>query len=907
MPKVNAHLLSFNRGEIGKHALGRIDVEQLRLAAQTQLNFIPLTVGPMMFRPGTRYLGTTAANNGAKLVPFIFGTSDTALLEFTASAFRIWVDDALITAPSVSTTVTNGDFSSAAGWTLTTTSGASATIAGGFLALNALALGSSAFGERSVSVILADRGVEHRLTIVVARGPVTFQVGSTSGDEDYVARTTLGAGQHSIAFTPTGANFFPRFTTTTKTTKQVDSIQVASAGVVSMTTPYGASDLTDIRYAQSGDIVYIACDGFQQHQVERRDDNSWSIVLYEPTGGPYAAQPSWATEIVMDPDQQSGGTRTITAGSSYFTNNHLNSLLTVTCNGQDFQTDVAGSNRFTEPLKIEGITSGDRTLSYTISGTWVGLLSLQRSIEGPDSGFVLVANQTVNGAYTEDDSTTHGNVEAWYRVGFASGNYTSGAATVILSNGTGGGQGEARIFGINSALQARIEIVRTFPNNAGSNVWNPGDWSDDQGWPSSVDIYDGRLWWGGRDKIWGSVSDDFTNFDETFEGDAGPINRSFGSGPFANVNWIMGLGRLLAGRDSSVASIRASNLDAPLTPTDFTIKDCSSKGAAALAPLKVDTRGVYVDKSGRRVYALVYNVETYDYRPVDLTKFNADIGEPGFVDCAVQFQPDTRLHFVRADGQVAVMTYEFEEGVEAWWRILIGGSIDEAVIPGRGGDAMVESVCVLPGDLEDAVYYVVLRTVNGVGVRYIEKLARQDECIGGTVNKIADAHIVYSGSAVTTITGLSHLEAEDVVVWGNGKDLGTYTVSGGQITGVSEAVTDAVVGLSYVGKFQSAKLAYAAALGSPMNQKKKIDHLGLMLIDTHYQGLEYGPDFDTMDPLPLVEEGEETAADTIWSEFDAPMIEFPGEWHTDSRLCLRATAPRPATVGACVIGITTHG
>jgi hypothetical protein len=52
---------------------------------------------------------------------------------------------------------------------------------------------------------------------------------------------------------------------------------------------------------------------------------------------------------------------------------------------------------------------------------------------------------------------------------------------------------------------------------------------------------------------------------------------------------------------------------------------------------------------------------------------------------------------------------------------------------------------------------------------------------------------------------------------------------------------NAVVGLPYTGEFQSAKLAYAAALGTALNQKKRIDHIGLVLTDTHYQGLEYAP------------------------------------------------------------------
>jgi hypothetical protein len=124
MPKVNAQLLSFNRGEIGRHALGRIDVEQLRLAAQTQLNFVPQTLGPMTFRPGTQFIGATHQNALPKLVPFVFGADDTALLEFTATALRIWIDDVLLTAPAVATAIENGEFNAGTGWVLRAFDGA---------------------------------------------------------------------------------------------------------------------------------------------------------------------------------------------------------------------------------------------------------------------------------------------------------------------------------------------------------------------------------------------------------------------------------------------------------------------------------------------------------------------------------------------------------------------------------------------------------------------------------------------------------------------------------------------------------------------------------------------------------------------------------------------------------------
>jgi hypothetical protein len=168
------------------------------------------------------------------------------------------------------------------------------------------------------------------------------------------------------------------------------------------------------------------------------------------------------------------------------------------------------------------------------------------------------------------------------------------------------------------------------------------------------------------------------------------------------------------------------------------------------------------------------------------------------------------------------------------------------------------------------------------------------------------------------------LEGEDVVVWGwntvtpftatmpdgsdveTGRDFGSFTVISGQISGLSSAVTDAIVGLGYQATFKSAKLAYAAQLGTALTQTKKVDKIGLVLANTHVQGLEYGQSFTIMDNLPLVEDGADLDTNGVWEEFDKMMISLPGNWDTDARLCLRATAPRPCMVLAAVVGVTTN-
>ena len=72
----------------------------------------------------------------------------------------------------------------------------------------------------------------------------------------------------------------------------------------------------------------------------------------------------------------------------------------------------------------------------------------------------------------------------------------------------------------------------------------------------------------------------------------------------------------------------------------------------------------------------------------------------------------------------------------------------------------------------------------------------------------------------------------------------------------------------YTGRFRSAKLAYAAAAGTALTQKKRVDHLGLILYQTHGQGIRFGQNFTTMNTLPQLYRGAAVTADHVYEEFD---------------------------------------
>jgi len=917
-------IYSYNRGIVSKGALGRIDVEKLKLSASEMTNWQPSILGPMTLRPGTRYVRSTYTDAEAILVPFIRSLSATAMLEFSNLILRPLVSEAPITRASVSTSVTNGDFSSGTGWTVTTAGGAAGTISGGKLTMDCANLNGQVTVDRSVSVAGGDQAVEHAFRIVVDRGPVTFRCGTTAGDDDIISQTTLLTGTHSLAFTPNAATIYPQFESLLSRDVIVDSIEVEAAGVMTLPSPYATADLPNIRWAQSADVVFFACDDYKQRRVERRATNSWSIVEYNADDGPFFASPSNGGKLSVS---AAYGNITITATRPTFKSTNVGGLFRIFTPGYNAPFTVARDDTFTPAIRVSGTGTG-RNFTLVVAGTFSATVTLQRSFDGEDSGFADVNNYAA-GTHTISDGFD--NSIAYYRVGIKSGNYTSGTVTLTLtfqgsssssggsdisgsagrSASLGGRAGIVRITSITNSMSAAGEVLSPFSAiTTPTDSWLEGEWSDRRGYPSAVEFYEQRLCFAGADKLWASVSDDFTSFDIDYEGDAGPISRSIGTGPVQTIAWLLSMQRLLMGTDAAEKVVKSSSFDEPLTPTNFAIKDASTQGSARIPAVKIDRRGVYAQAGLEKIYELAFDVETQDYDSRDLNKLATDILAAGVKRIGVQRQPDTRIHVVLEDGTVAILVYEPREEVLAWynWETTSG---DE-----------VEDVCVIPSTTGDKVYYIVKRTINSSTKRYIERIVRDDECLGQPDAYLADCHLAYSGSAVTTITGLSHLEGESVVVWGwntsspftvtlpdgttqtVGKDLGTFTVASGQITGLASSVTNACVGLPYTARFKSAKLAHLSP--SPLTQRKRLDHVALVLNDTHCQGVQFGQSFDTMDSLPLNEKGFNIDDDTIWSETELPSIELPGEWDTDARLCLKAQSPRPATVAAAVIGMTVH-
>jgi hypothetical protein len=63
--------------------------------------------------------------------------------------------------------------------------------------------------------------------------------------------------------------FIIQLETITAQAKIVDSITIDAAGTLEIPTTILAADLPYVRFTQSGDIVFLACQGQQQRKIER--------------------------------------------------------------------------------------------------------------------------------------------------------------------------------------------------------------------------------------------------------------------------------------------------------------------------------------------------------------------------------------------------------------------------------------------------------------------------------------------------------------------------------------------------------------------------------------------------------------------------------------------------------------
>lgn len=321
----------------------------------------------------------------------------------------------------------------------------------------------------------------------------------------------------------------------------------------------------------------------------------------------------------------------------------------------------------------------------------------------------------------------------------------------------------------------------------------------------------------------------------------------------------------------------------------------SANGAAVYpAPLEVNDTAIYVQARGNVVRDLLAGEAGSD---LTVTGSHLVVGYT-ILEWAYQTTPDSVVWAVRSDGVLLSLTYQREAGILAWAR--------------HDTDGTVESVACVQESTEDAVYLVVNRTIGGT-VRYVERFGDPNAAL--TARVLVDAAATYSGVAITTMTGLSHLEGKNVSIVGNGVCIAspynpsytTRTVSGGSVA-LGGSYTSVVVGLPIVrdlgtldldGVQQSAKegtftltkvgLYLEASLSCFAGPQEPTTSTGLTL-----------PGGGSMQPLPAVDDNENA---TTTPQTGYRSLHIDAHCSRTGRVWIRHVDPTPLTV----LGIVPHG
>lgn len=809
-------------------------------------------------------------------------------------------------------------------------------LTGGARILNANSRGARAIARKRV--ILSDTGTEHSLAIQISRGPVTLRVGSTSGNDDYIVETSLGTGYHNLAFVP-HTDFWIDIRSDEMLDRIVSSLTIGDSGTVEITTPWTADDLDDVRYDQSADVVYVDCDGIRQRKIERRGTGrSWSVVAYEPNNGPFLSSRTSSAKFSIGAKL---GNTSMYSDIPFFTEGQTGTLFRMTHEGQTGKWYLGAADAKSDVIEVTGIGDTGATIGFTdtgtsqlserrihlsVSGTYSGRVVLERSFDGADFGFKEASQHhkmsgSVNdtGSFEATLNDRDDNITVFYRVRMTS--WTSGVAVVTLTYRNGSVTGTARVTGFVDNQEVNVEVLEQFSDTGGVDNWQESAWSERRGFPTAVALHEGRLFHAGQANVWGSVSDDYENFDIDTEGESGPIIRTLGSGPVDIIRFMLSLLRLVAGTTGSEIAIKSSSLDETLTPTNSAARTFSTQGSTSLRALKMDSRGLFVQRSGERVFMIGFGTSAdsiSEYTSTELTLLVPEYLRPGVVSIAIQRQPDTRIHCVLADGTVAILTYEPQEEVLAWSKW----------VTDTGSNSAVERAMVLPGAQEDQVFYHIRRTINGVTRRFLEKWAMESECRGDTgLSWLMDCAVSQTdtGAALILADFAPHLAGQTVAGWANdtgqnnsvGRDLtpddtgGTQVLlavdTGGDLTLLDSGPKHVVAGLPYRADFKSTKLAYGAQGTTAMTMLKRVSKIALILNQTHNNAIFVGGDTGHLDPMPRVsDEGSTVDANKIFEEYDRFATPFDGEWDEDSRLHIRAKSPRPVTIMAALPHVTTN-
>ncbi|GKX40035.1 hypothetical protein SOASR014_37740 [Pectobacterium carotovorum subsp. carotovorum] len=524
--------------------------------------------------------------------------------------------------------------------------------------------------------------------------------------------------------------------------------------IYELTTPYAEADLFRLAFTQSADVMTICHPAYPPMELQRYDHDDWQIVEVVTKNGPFEdINVDEATTVYASAET---GTVTLTSSASLFKSQHIGKMFYIEQQaidsvpvwevGKSISPDAVASQDFSTPAAANAFAAA---LS---SGQLISIT--EETTEGSS-----VWRVTYNQGFTRRAGDNYYLALTTGTTGTLRPSHTEGAAWDGWQIGAGiqwrylhSGFGIVRITAVSGdGLTATATVISRIPSNAVGSTkatykWAHYAWNSDLGYPGTVVYYQQRLLFAASSAypqtVWGSRTGDYKDFGRNNPiQDDDRILYTYAGRQVNEIRHLIDIGSLIALTSGGQFKI-TGNDNSVLTPSTFSFSSQGADGSSRIPPIAVSNIAMFIQEKGAQVRDIAYSFDVDGYQGTDLTIMaNHLFNRHQIVDWSFTLVPYSCAWCCRDDGMLMTMTYLRDQQVYAW--------------APQPSDGLFESTCSISEGTEDAVYFAVQRTINGVTKRCIERLESRYEDVDAF---FVDSGLSYDGrnknNAVTvTLSG----------------------------------------------------------------------------------------------------------------------------------------------------------
>ncbi len=613
-----------------------------------------------------------------------------------------------------------------------------------------------------------------------------------------------------------------------------------------ISTPYLEADLPLIKYTQSADVLYLVHGKYAPRTLSRYGHTNWVLELFDNTNGPYMRTNISATTITPS---AAAGTITLTASADLFVPSHVGTWWRIGDANDDGFYGCVKVTAYTSPTVVTAKVMSTLTNSVTTAPAWKSGQSYKANTYVQYKSYVY---RCLVHHYSGDGSTDN---------------------PIIVPTDT-------------SYWSQYGPITITSP----TTNWAEGAWSDCRGWPETVMFCQDRLMFGSSKSspngYWTSETGNYNSFirHEPLE-DTDGITQYLTSRKVNAIRNMVDLGDILALTSDSEWHIGPGSSDGAIKPTALKQNCDGHSGCSTADPVVIKNRVIYVQPMGTIIQDMGYTYESDGYTGDDVSIFASHLFKgKTVVEMAYQQEPDHIIWILLNDGSAVAMTYLKEQQILACTPI--------------STDGKYESLCIIPGDGYDEVWFL----INRDGNRCVERLPNRLTSSDPADCTFLDSWLKYEGAPAEEISGLDHLEGKTVKALADGYVFENLTVTNGKITLPRES-SKVCIGLPYISEFESLNVDFQTNNGTIQSQYIKISSVTFIFEDT--RGGYVGTDFNHLVEVPQYS-GQPTGTPIPLQSWNFTFTPTSG-YVKGGRVCYRQVDPLPVTILAIIPDVTIGG